>query len=506
MHGPATQPSLAPIRRLCDAVSRLRARVVVHLALSASGAKDISEPASRCFRVLRRVLHTFKERQSLYALGLLVLLGLLYASYRYVTAPERFTIAVAPRDGVEAKMLASFADALEHRGRDIQVTIVPFDDVHQSAEALQRRKVDLAVVRPDVSLPANGLTVAILRQEGLILVAPDDELAQLENARIGVVLRHGGDLDTIRSILVPHDLLPAGASLVGVAESAVESSLESHKVDALAFIAAPSAPEAAALVRAATKVWKDKTTVLPLPEAAALALETPALSEITIPAGSLGTRPRLPADEIKTAGVSYRLMAHFGLDRSAVSELTEYLFQMRSRIAFVEPTINQMKAPDDDSSMSAALPNHPGAIDYFTREQQTFMDRYGDWIWLALFVGGGLSSALAWATQLVAGKQRRRVDEVLDRLLEILKESRCAATNAELDELATEVDELVRHAIQDTRSGNTDTRTMSTLILAVDSTRTAIFDRRRALPGEKPTVPSGGELHVVRGSISSLGS
>ncbi|MGT2482211.1 hypothetical protein ACU4GR_32905 [Methylobacterium oryzae CBMB20] len=91
-----------------------------------------------------------------------------------------------------------------------------------------------------------------------------------------------------------------------------------------------------------------------------------------------------------------------------------------------------MKAPDFDTTVaatSARLPNHPGAVDYFEREQQTFLDRYEDYIYLFAFFGGTIGSCFAWIGQRLARKRRERVDFVLDRLLDIMREVR-AATSA----------------------------------------------------------------------------
>jgi hypothetical protein len=44
----------------------------------------------------------------------------------------------------------------------------------------------------------------------------------------------------------------------------------------------------------------------------------------------------------------------------------------------------------------------------------TFMDRYGEWLWLALFASGGIGSGIAWITQLFVRKRRELVDKVLD--------------------------------------------------------------------------------------------
>jgi hypothetical protein len=208
----------------------------------------------------------------------------------------------------------------------------------------------------------------------------------------------------------------------------------------------------------------------------------------TIPVGSLGGRPKLPAEEVKTVAVSYRLMARTEADRVVISKVAQYLFQMRSRIAQGAPSVNLMKAPDIETSTSATLPNHQGAIDYFNREQMTFMDRYGEWLWLALFASGGIGSGLAWITQLFVRKRRELVDKVLDRLLCILSEAREAKTVNQLDELSIEIDGLVTHAVRHARLRTTNTRTMTALLMAMDSARAAVAERRRGLLEEPEPV------------------
>ncbi len=172
------------------------------------------------------------------------------------------------------------------------------------------------------------------------------------------------------------------------------------------------------------------------------------------------------------------------LDRGPVSKAAQYLFQMRSRLALATPGANQMKAIDTDTATGAALPIHPGAIDYFAREQLTFMDRYGDWLWLAVFSMGGLSSAAAWLLQQFARKRREMIDVLLDRLLRILTDARQATTVRALDDLALELDRLVSLAVRYARNRTTNARAMSALILGIDSARAAIADRRRNILDE----------------------
>ncbi len=148
-----------------------------------------------------------------------------------------------------------------------------------------------------------------------------------------------------------------------------------------------------------------------------------------------------------------------------------------------------MKAPDFDTTVaatSARLPNHPGAVDYFEREQQTFLDRYEDYIYLVAFFGGTIGSGFAWLGQRLARKRRERIDIVLDRLLDILREVRVATTVAELDGIVLEIDDLIADVVAQTRERSIDMRTVSALILAVDGVHEAVGDARRRIG-----VPSG---------------
>src|SRR3954470_22828152 len=454
---------------------------------------------------MKNLLRTLRARHWHIGLGAtLVALTTAVAAlgYWYFVVPTRYTVAVAPPSSVEARLVGAFAQALEDRRRDVRLRVVDFDDVRQSAEALQNRVVDLALVRPDVFLPANGLTLAILREEAVIVLAPKaskiEDMADLEKKRLGVVTHHEADFPVLTTILAHYDLSSPKMTLVPLRADEVGAALTGKTIDALVFIAAPVGKEASGLVQSALKATQD-VALVPIKDAEALALKWPALTSMTVPVGSLSGRPELPDDEFKTVGVSYRLMARPGLDRGPVSKVTQYLFQMRSRIAQATPAVNLMKAPDNETITSAALPNHPGAVDYFNREQETFMDRYGDWIWLLLFAGGGVSSAMAWIAQFFARKRRELVDEVLDRLTSLISEARHAKTLAELDAVTTEIDHLVTHAIRYARQQATNTRAMSALILAIDAARDAVADHRRDLEGRRSSAGRLVQLFPERG-------
>ncbi len=189
----------------------------------------------------------------------------------------------------------------------------------------------------------------------------------------------------------------------------------------------------------------------------------------------------MPTEDVKTLSVSYRLMARASLDRVPVSRLTEHLFRMRSSIARTNPIVNSLRAPENEGATSSVLPNHRGALDYFNREQLTFIRRYGDWLWLGVFASGSVSSVAAWIVQRSRRRRRERVDLVLHRFSAVLRGARRATSPSDLDRLTREVDTLIATAVQDARLRTTTTRVMSALVLAANAARAAIADRRREL-------------------------
>ncbi|GJD94958.1 TAXI family TRAP transporter solute-binding subunit [Methylobacterium iners] len=437
----------------------------------------------------------------LLALGLAVVA----ATIVYLSRPNTLTVAVGPRDGAEAGLMTAYAQALARNREDIRLKVLQYADVRDSAAALQANKADLAVVRPDVLLPENGLTLAVLHEEALILAAPSASgiasFPDLSRKRLGIVERHGADQAFVANLLTFYDftaaseaetepgkLLPAGrVALVTLRAGDVTRALEEGRVDAVAVIASPVSKPAISTVRAVEAASADKgVTLIAVPDSEAIIQRSPELQATTIPAGTFGGRPQRPDEDIKTVGASYRLMARGNVNRYAVASVTQHLFEWRGRLAPVAPLANQMKAPDFESTVaatSARLPNHPGAVDYFEREQQTLFERYEDYIYLLAFFGGTIGSGVAWLGQRLARKRRERVDVVLDRLLDILKEVRAARSKADLDGLVAETDDLVADVVRQARERNMDNRTVSALILAIDAVHAAVNDARRTLSG-----------------------
>lgn len=416
---------------------------------------------------------------------LLVSMGVGYA---YFTSPTWVTVAVGPEGSPDDKLLRAFAVQLKEQHVALRLTIKPVADARAAADALDKGEADLAVIRTDVKLPDNGLTLAILRDAAIIVIVPREsgiaDLDGIGGKTLGVVANFASDPGLVANVLRQFDTETQGVKVVPVTRDEAVAALKEKRVDAVAMVAPPAGTNATEFVRDLARAYSGQIAILSVESPDAISQRSPILSQATIPEGLWGGRPRQPEKEVKTAAVSYRLMAHADTDRTVVANVVENLFQMRARIAGQARSANFMRAPEMDSSASATsamLPNHPGSVDYFQRETQSVMDRYGDWIYLFAFFGSGLLSAAAWMVQRFRLRRREVIDDVLDRLLALLSDARAAADTQRLDELTHEVDELLRVAVGHARTGATGAQATSALVLALEGARSAIDDRRREI-------------------------
>lgn len=449
---------------------------------------------------MRADLSWLLRKEALIGAAFLVLAASAAAAWVLLRASV-LTIAVAPRDGTEPDLIKAYADALEAAGEGVRLRILSFDDVRESAAALQDGRADLAVVRPDVLLPTNGLTLAILRDQAMIVASPDhapiQAFPELAGKRLGIAAHRDADFALLKNLLGYYGLTPetdaGGRSqdrtvhLVRVDQEAVAESFREKRIEAFISIIAPSAPKALALIGAVRSVARHgRVAFVAVEDDGAVIERFPRLQSVTVPGGLFGGDPKLPADDVKTVGASYRLMARATMSRAVAADVTQQLFEKRTAAAEKTDAAEYVQAPAYDTTAaatSARIPIHPGAIDYFEREQHGFVERYGDTLYLLGAIAGGLVSVLAWIRQRLAALRRERIDEIMDRLLALIGLARVASTARELDALTGEVDGLAADAVRYARAREPDARTMSALSIAIETARATLSDGRRRIGG-----------------------
>ena len=442
-------------------------------------------------RFPRRILRTGVSIGFVLTAGLFFLVAVSRLTQLWLI-PE-ITIAVpAMETGYEAvfSQLSRVADAAT---LEVKVQIV--DGMAAVEQALDRREADFGVIRPDRVLPKGGLTVARLHDDIVVMVkfdqAPSEKAAArpakrapakkaaeesdipqppITSQRIGIFSKNGPDTAAVRQLLLVYGVPETAIAAIDGTPDAIGEAIASDRVDVVAMIG--TADDLRGWLNSVTKL---NPTILPL-KITSLAATLPAFTQVTLPANSLSGSLR--SEEVETAALSWRLVARADVERATVAALLHAVYSKRLELASASHLAWSIRGVPDDDATFAKFPNHRGALDYYNREQQTFMDLYGDWLWLGLFAAGGVSSAMAWLMQMLSRRRKVLVEHILDRLLELLSEARIATNEARLGELTMEVDALVTHAVRQARWRALDPIATAAVTLAIDSTRSAISDQR----------------------------
>ncbi len=430
----------------------------------------------------------------------LTLLSIAAALAFYFTRATVLTVGVAPSGGTEPGLLRAYADTSVTRRTGIKLKIVPFGGVRESAEALQAGKVDLAVVRPDILMPGNGLTLAVLRELTLLFASREGgpkDIAELGGKRLGMLADRVADRPNIKAVLDRFGLdlreeaaagaIPADSvMLVPVDEAELGPAFAARRIDGVAMMTTPTTPGSKRIIDLLDEAAGDRELVLfGVPDAPAFIATHPKLQLVTVPAALYGSDPRLPAEDIATIGSSYRLMARASLSRSVAAEVTQHIFEHRAEVAARARAADDISFPAYDTTAAATtakLPNHPGAIDYFEREQESFIERYESWIYLVAILGGGVGSALAWLRQALFRRRRERIQVATSRLLAIRSETPHTQDPERLRAMADEVDSIAANIARQALGRRADSRMIEAAMIAIDAARSTVA-RASAAPG-----------------------
>src|SRR6266550_4185576 len=88
-----------------------------------------------------------------------------------------------------------------------------------------------------------------------------------------------------------------------------------------------------------------------------------------------------------------RLVASKKLGSDLIASLTQTIMNVRRDLLHEQPIFAQITAPSTDAD--AYLPLHPGAAAFYHGTQQSFMDEYGNWIYLTPMILGGIATIFA---------------------------------------------------------------------------------------------------------------
>jgi len=410
-------------------------------------------------------------------------------AYRYYTRPVTLTVAVGSIDGEAAKAMSAMASRLVSTNAPVRLTVIDSGTTVEAAKAFSTGNVDLAVVRGDVGDLSQAQAVVIVSHVVALIVAPPgssiDSMNKLKGRRVGVI---GGDANTkLVDVLSKEYGLDRAKVFKDIALSDARRAIQSKEVSAL-LIVIPLAEKYLSLLRGFVQQGPKALPILiPVESAGAIAEAERAYESFDVPKGTLRGAPPVPDDDLTTLRASLYLVASKKLGSDLIASLTQTIMSVRRDLLGEQPIFAQITAPSTDAD--AYLPLHPGAAAFYNGTQQSFMDEYGNWIYLTPMVLGGIATVLAAAWKFLGIGNRAASEGPLDSLYALARRIRNVGTEAELLDIEEEIDNILKAQRAKSASGDESAVDDATLNVAAHRLESLIHDRR-AMLAKRPAVAS----------------
>ena len=426
-------------------------------------------------------------RQRLKILAIVfVIVAVAAAGAYWLLAPRTLRVAVGPLGGQDIRLVVAFLQSLQREKAPIRLKLVLTDGPSASSEQLESGKVDLAVVRSDISLPEKAATVAIMRREAIYFVTKPgqkiERIGDLKGKVIGTLAPRPANERILMAILGHYGIAAQDVAVVRGSQAEITQAMQDGRLDAFFAVAPVSDRMSRSAFLAFPKVEAVEPGFLPIAEAEAIVEQFPAYDTVELVRGVFGGDPPMPEEETTTLATTHRLVARRTLDETVVSELTRLLFALRLSIAAESPAAHQIELPASEDR-GAKLPVHPGTIAYIEGETKTFFERYGDWIYIGIMAFsliGSVAAALyarvnpgrSGTVHPVTDEELRRVVLLIDRLRVTLPEEAFQALEAEV----RDVHHMILHSIAETSQ---DADRIATIRFLIDELRAALSDAQR---------------------------
>ncbi len=273
----------------------------------------------------------------------------------------------------------------------------------RNAELVEAGDVELGLVSNNAPGGPSLRTIVPLYDEVLHVIVREGlgarDLPALRGRRVGIGPA-GSATERLAKALFGHFQLGAGdVDFVNLTHDEGADAFARAELDAVLMLTGLGAPAAKRLLA------RDDARLLslgnPHDEGSAVAgvrVGVPYLTPVSVPARSYGAQP---AEAAGTVGVHLLLVAHASMPDELAYRVTRAIFENKARLAEREASLVNLREGFDRSGLRFAP--HPGASQYYRRDEPPFILAWADTISLALTL-----ALLGWSAFAATRAQRTR--------------------------------------------------------------------------------------------------
>ncbi|MGO8737394.1 TAXI family TRAP transporter solute-binding subunit [Rhodoblastus sp.] len=425
-----------------------------------------------------------RRRALIVALAFLFLGGALAAFY-FLSPHAVLRLTTGPEGGQAHRFVEAFIKVAEAQHPRIRIKPVVVNNLRDSSKALEQGKVDLAIIRSDVRLPANGEILVILRRDALAFVVPHhsdiSSLADLSGKTIALPTGPAQEDNShaLDILLSYYNIVPDKVKRLFLAAADIGAAIERKKAAAALAVGPVGPGDVVETVASIAHATHGAPKILDFDDADAIVKRFPIFESYDVPQGGFHARPDVPDDSVTTLAVNYRFAVSIAMPDIVANAIGRSILAAKAQMMNLSPLAGQIEAPDT-SDQNPLLPIHPGFADYLNNGDQSFFDqaqRYLYIVGIPLSVGVSLFTLL-FSTWSARGARKDR--DALRRLIALAGEAE-AADRARLESLEHELHAAVAASID--ASGNQAEQWKTSLAVQHAMRR---FEQRRAALSATP--------------------
>lgn len=392
------------------------------------------------------------------------------------------TVTTGPTMAGGADILTTVTKVFAEERPLVQLNRIKKDSLAASAKALEDGESDLAMVRSDIAMPRNGLTIAIFRRDNLVLITSGrstlSSFQELADKKIGLLKsesseRNGAMSRLLDGVLNFYNISPEKVRREFMTLDEIGPAIAKKQVAAIVVLG-PAGPgpisKAMGSIGSSTKI---SARLIGEKQATAIAKTIPGSEPNEIEAGTFGGAKPKPEEDLSTLAVTYRLVGRHSLPDFATGEIARLLTLAKARLLSTSPMARNIEAPDSEDG--SGLPVHPGAAAYFNGEQNSLLDSAFSIFYLASIALGLIGSGIVWIFN--DGKNRADAGSQINipRLSYIIREAK-TANQATLDELEAELDDMITRSFDQGKGPDVEQANAITIVRQqLDRRRTALL-------------------------------
>lgn len=423
-------------------------------------------------------------------IGLLSVLGIGgIATLLLNTGLARWNLKVATGPTLEGGpvFLSTVTQVFAEERPRVRLQRIQTDSMAASAKAMEKGEADLAIVRSDIAMPSNGLTIAIFRRDNLVLIVPAhsriESLEALAGKKVGLLKGVLPEQDAalerlLNGILNFYNISPARVERVFLSQDEVGQAVSKKEVAGVLALG-PSGPgpvsKAIAAIARATKAVPE---LVGDKQAEAIAKTIAGTEPNEVAEGAFGGMPPKPDEAMDALAVTYRLVGKHSMPDFVAGEIARMLSLAKARLLTTSPLAMQIEAPDSEDG--SGLPIHPGAVAFFNGEQASLVDSATNILFLASMILGFFASGFAWLLDAWKGASSGKGQDDIDRLLAIMREGRKGELET-LDRLEDEIDGIIAKSLGQGTAKALDADQLNRLAIGIRQARMALDKRRNDL-------------------------